>query len=302
MSDGDWNDLQYFLAVARTGRLTSAGKRLRVNHSTVDRRIRALEQSLNANLFERTPTGYLLSQSGRNLLPFAEDMEARWLAAASEIGHADERVSGTLRIGAPDGFGSYFLASRLGHVTAAYPELKIELVAMPRILNPTKREADITIGFERPTHGRLISRKLTDYSLHLYASKDYIARHGAPLSVSEVCQHPLIGYIEELVFVEQLDYLDDVVTGLDPQLTSTNIIAQLQMCREGHGLCVLPYFMARQHDDLEIVLPQIRLTRSFYIIYGENLAHLTRIRHMTGAIGEWALASRSELLSAERVA
>ena len=296
MNAVDWNDLQYFLAVARSSRLTAAARRLGVNHSTVDRRIRALEASLGTRLFDRLPSGFQLTQRGEDLLPYAEQMETHWLAAASEIAGGDVQISGNVRIGAPDGLGTYFLARRLAHFSTELPALDVELVAMPRVLNPSKREVDITIGFSRPDHGRLVSRKLTDYTLHLYASKDYLDAHGTPRDIEDLTTRPLIGYIEELIFVPELDYLWEISEKLHARLTSTNIVAQLMMAREGRGICVLPYFMARQHPELVMVLPERVITRSYFIMYAESLSHIARIRRTLESIIEWTRVSRSELI------
>ncbi len=292
----DWNDLQYFLAVARTNRLTAAARQLGVNHSTVDRRISALESSLGTRLFDRLPSGYQLSQRGEDLLPFAEQIETQWLAAAQEIAGGDVQISGNVRIGAPDGLGTYFLAPRLAHLSTELPALGIELVAMPRVLNPSKREVDITIGFSRPDHGRLVCRKLTDYTLHLYASEQYLRAHGAPRSIDDLTTRSLIGYIEELIFVPELDYLWEISDRLRANLTSTNIVAQLMMTREGRGICVLPYFMARQHPELVMLLPEYVITRSYFIMYAESLSRIARIRRALDSIIEWTRVSRSELI------
>lgn len=293
---GDWNDLKYFLAVARTGRLTAAAKRLAVNHSTVDRRIRALEQALKANLFERLPAGYRLTPCGEELLPFAEKIESLWLGASSRVSGADIQLSGSVRIGAPDGLGTMFLAPRLARLSEQFPELEIELVAMPRVLNPSKREVDITFGLTRPTQGRLISRKVTDYSLHLYASRSYLAAHGAPKNVGDLVSRPMIGYIKDLIFARELDYLADFGDGLVPRLTSTNLIAQVMMTLEGRGICVLPYYVARRYPELEPVLPNQSIMRSYYMILGEDIVHIARIRHVADAVTQWMKESKAELV------
>lgn len=304
MSDGmggDWNDLRYFLAVARGGRLTAAAKHLGVNHSTVERRITALEKALAAKLFERPPTGFQLTAKGLELLPFAEEIESRWLVAASEVSGADVRLSGSIRIGAPDGLGMFFLASRLGVFSTRYPDLDIELVAIPQVLNPSKREADIAIGFTRPSQGHLTSRKLTDYSLSVYASQAFLERYGAIETAEDLHRVPFIGYIKDLVFVQELDYLNEISERLHPRLTSTNIVAQFMMTLAGHGIAVLPDYMAAQDRNLVRVAPQIRIVRSYYLSFSNSLAHLLRIRTVIGEMLEWVHEARPQLLPAARL-
>ena len=170
MEPVDWNHLQDFLAVARTGRLTAGAQRLGVDHTTLSRRIAALEAALKARLFDRSPQGYALTAHGERLLVRAEAMESLMLSAQSEVGEADLSVSGVVRIGAPEGFGSYFLAPCLPQLAEQHPELEIQLVAIPGVLSLSKREADVAIALSAPREGRLISKKLTDYSLSLYGA------------------------------------------------------------------------------------------------------------------------------------
>ena len=176
----NWDDARIFLAVARAGQILGAARRLELNHATVSRRIAALEEALGAKLFRRLTTGSELTPAGERFLDVAERMEADMIAARAAIAGEGEDVSGTVRIGAPDGFGVAFLAPRLGELTAQYRELKIQLVPVPRSFSLSRREADIAITTERPSEGRLVAAKLVDYSLGLYASRAYAQAHGLP--------------------------------------------------------------------------------------------------------------------------
>jgi len=177
----DWDDLKYFLEVSRRGRFTSAAQSLSVDHTTVSRRIDALERAVNAKLFDKTDRGFRLSESGEKLLPLAETIENAALRAQDNIAGGSSRLSGSVRIGAPEGFGSFFLAPRLPDLVTKHTGLDIELVALPRYLSLSKREADIGITLARPTSGRLYARKLTDYQLQLFASSNYLEEQG-PIS------------------------------------------------------------------------------------------------------------------------
>jgi DNA-binding transcriptional LysR family regulator len=279
MSRFDWDDLRFFLAVARAGRLTVAARRLGADHATVSRRISALESALKAKLFERRPQGYALTEHGERLLGKAESMETQALAVSSEIGGADLALSGTVRIGTPDGFGTLFLASRTAGFAAQYPDLEIQLVAMPRLLSLSKREADVAVSLAPPKEGKIIARKLTDYRLGLYATADYLDRHPAVGSAEDLHAHDMIGYIDDLIFMPELDYLDEVSKGLRPRLQSSNLVAQLQATLAGAGICVLPHFMASIESRLVPVLPdQVAIVRSFWLIVHADLKEVARIR------------------------
>ena len=150
MADFDWNDLRAFLAVARSGRLTAAAARLGVDHSTLSRRIAAIEHSLKAKLFDRSPSGYTLTDEGRRLLPIGEEMERLAIGAGEAVGGASKSVAGTVRIGSPEGFGSYFLAPRIAGLTDRHPRLKIQLVAASAVFSLSKREADVVVPQATP--------------------------------------------------------------------------------------------------------------------------------------------------------
>ncbi len=289
----DWNDLRYFLSVARTGRLTEASRRLGTDHATVSRRIKALEDALDARLFERSPRGYALSEAGERLLVHAERMESSAARMQSEIAGENMALGGAVRVGAPDGFGTFFLAPRIGALTRLYPELELQIVAMPRVFSLSKREADIAIGLARPTEGRLVSRKLTDYRLHLYASRSYLGRHAPIESPADLGGHVVIGYIPDLIFAPELDYLPQVSSQIKPRLTSSNLVAQMRAASAGAGLCVLPDFMAVENGDLVAVLPaDIHLTRTFWLILHADLRDTARVRAVADFIASQVEGAR----------
>jgi DNA-binding transcriptional LysR family regulator len=146
----NWDDIRVFLAVARSGQILAAARRLGINHATAARRITSLETNLGAQLVVRRTNGCGLTGEGEAFLVHAERMEAEMLAAQSNLGRTDSAISGTVRIGAPDGFGVSFLAPRLGTLIARHPDLRLQLVPVPRSFSLPQREADIAITVERP--------------------------------------------------------------------------------------------------------------------------------------------------------
>jgi DNA-binding transcriptional LysR family regulator len=294
MSRFDWDDLRFFLAVARAGRLTVAARRLGADHATVSRRISALEAALKAKLFERRPQGYALTEHGERLLSKAESMETQALAVSSEIGGADLALSGTVRIGTPDGFGTLFLAPRTAGFAAQYPDLEIQLIAMPRLLSLSKREADVAVSLAPPKEGKIVARKLTDYRLGLYASAEYLARHPAVTSPEDLHAHEMVGYIDDLIFTPELDYLDEVSKGLRPRLQSSNLVAQMHATLAGAGICILPHFVASLDPRLVPVMPdRVTIVRSFYLIVHSDLKDVARIRATMDFLVREVRAARS---------
>jgi DNA-binding transcriptional LysR family regulator len=277
MTEIDWNDLKVLLAVGRAGKLSAAATKLRADHATVSRRMSALEDALQVKLLERRSTGVVLTEQGEKLMQSAEAMESLALAGLSEI-HQTE-VSGAVRIGAPEGFGSYFLAPRLGALCDQHPNLEIELVAMGAVFSLSKREADIAVGLTRPEQGRLFSRKLTDYRLALYASRDYFDTHPPIEKVSDLKQHRIIGYIEDLLFSSELSNMFAQAGVPVPRFRSSNLIAQMKATVAGAGLCMLPAFIAENHAQLQPVLPNdIATRRAFWLTVHADLRDLARVR------------------------
>lgn len=275
----DWSDLRSFLAVARSGRLTVAASRLRVDHSTLSRRLAGLEQDLKAKLFDRSPTGYTLTEQGRRLMPLAEEMERLALGAGEAVGGSAASVEGVVRIGSPEGFGSYFLAPRIAGLQDRYPQLVVQLVAASAVFSLSKRDADLVISVSRPPAGRLKVSKLTDYDLGLYAAQAYVDSHAPIASAADLSRHRFVSYIGDLLNFPELDMLQQVAEGGTTSIESSNLVAQLRATLAGAGLCVLPAFLAREEPGLIRVLPdEICLTRSLWLIVHQDLADLARVK------------------------
>ena len=279
LADFDWNDLRSFLAVARSGRLTVAAARLRLDHTTLSRRIGALEHGLRAKLFDRSPSGYTLTEQGQRLLPIAESMERVAIGAAEAVGGTAAGIDGIVRIGSPEGFGSYFLAPRVPKLKRSYPDLTVQLVAASAVFSLAKRDADIVISVSRPPAGRLVATKLIDYDLALYAAPAYLAEHPAIRSEQDLGRHAFVSYIGDLLTFPELDFLQHVAPDGCSSVQSSNLVAQLKATQAGAGLCVLPAFLAVEESGLVRVLPErVSLTRSLWLTVHQDLSELARIR------------------------
>lgn len=299
MTDFNWNDLRAFLAVARTGRLTAAAARLGADHTTVARRIAALEGALGARLFDRSPQGYALTAHGERLLPSAEQVESLTLRAAGQVGAADQTLTGAVRIGAPEGFGSYVLAPLMVRLADRHPQLEIQLLAIPGVVSLSKREADIAVTLSPPREGRLVSRKLTDYGLGLYAAPAYLDVRPPIRTRADMAGHRFIGYIGDLLYAPELDYMQAPDVDIRVALQSSNLIAQLQAALAGAGLCVLPDFIAAREPGLRRVLPRdVGLQRSLWLVVHADLKSLARIRAVMSMILEEVRADRTRFLGA----
>ena len=278
----DWDDLRLFLMLARLRRLGPVGAMVGQNATTVGRRIQRLEQSMQKTLFERTVAGYNLTSDGQALLINVEGMEREALGIAQGEG-SEGLLTGTIRLSTAEGFGSHVLAPRLPTFTAAHPGVTVDLIASTGFLNPSRREADLAIMLSRPKAGPLIVRKLTTYRLGLYAHRRFIAERGEPHEVLDLLDRPLVGYVPDLVYAPELNYLADLDLRLKATIRSSSINAQAELVAAGAGFGVLPCFLAQRVPGLVRLLPQqASISRTFWLVVHRDVRQLARINRFLG--------------------
>lgn len=276
----DWDSLRIFLATARSETLSGAGRALRMDAATVGRRLARLEADLAQVLFVKSPQGYALTEAGRRLLPAAEAAEQAARAATDAFRAAGEGLSGQVRIGAPDGCANHLLPQVCTRLAAENPDLEIQILAQPRVVNLSKREADLAVSVSPPTGGRLLVQKISDYRLSLAASRDYLAAHPPVSTWDDLKAHRLVGYIPDMIFDKELDYMAEL--GLRPAAFSSNSAAvQLNWVRQGAGIGIVHGFALQDMPDMCPVLPErVSLTRRFHLLRHADDRHragLTRL-------------------------
>ena len=206
----DWDDIAFFLELVRHGQLVGAAKRLKVDHTTVSRRIRALEDALECKLFSRTRTGFVLTETGLKILEHAEAMEFRAHSISRAVGFEGAEAGGTVRIATMEGIGSFYLGPRIRQFHHRHPSILVELVTAPRWINLSKREAEIFISFPKPSERRLITRKVGEFRVFLYASNEYLKRRGEPRTEGELDCHDFVDYIDDLIEIQAVRWLADI--------------------------------------------------------------------------------------------
>lgn len=282
--DIHWDDLRIYLAVARTESLSAAGKILRVDPATVGRRIARLEEMLGSPLFGKSPQGYALTDAGQRLLAHAERAEQAMGAAVAELQGQTGTLAGQIRIGAPDGCANFILPQVCAAIMADNPDLDLQIVALPRVFNLSKREADMAIGVSPPNAGRLSVQKITDYRLHLAASRAYL-RQAPPITcLDDLAQHRVVGYIADMIFDKELDYLAEIGV---PRvaLASNSVSVQFNWVRNGAGIGIVHDFAMPFGRGIRKILPEtISLTRSFYLIRHADDRRLERLNRFAAAL------------------
>jgi DNA-binding transcriptional LysR family regulator len=259
------DDLLVLLAVGRSGRFVTAADELGINHTTISRRIAALEESIGGRLLARSAGGWELTELGREALSAAEAVES---AVRSLAGPAGSRtLEGVVRMSATDGFSAYIAAPAAARVRQRHPKVSVEIIAATRRATQQRSGLDIEVVVGEPQVHRAEAARLGDYRLGLYGSREYLADHGAPTSRAELAGHPLVYFVDSMLQVDDLDLARTFAPAMRESVTSTNVFVHVEATRAAAGLGLLPCFMADRHDDLVRVLPDdVGLLLTYWLV------------------------------------
>ncbi|MFV2052578.1 LysR family transcriptional regulator [Aliiroseovarius sp. YM-037] len=281
-----WDDMRIFLSVARFESLSRAGKSLKIDPATVGRRIARLEDDLGAPLFIKSPQGYALTDAGSRLVDHATRAEQSLTLGLEEVRGQAGQLTGSVRIGAPDGSANYLLPQVCAEICDNNPGLEVQIVALPRVFNLSKREADMAVTVSPPTAGRLVVQKVSDYHLHLAATERYLATHPPIKTIADLRQHRLIGYIPDMIFDKELDYLDALKTDR-VQLASNSFSVQFNFVRQGAGVAIVHDFAIPSAEGIKRILTdQVSLTRSFYLVRHSDDRRVERLNRFAALLGQ----------------
>ena len=272
----DWDDARFFLAIARAGSVSGAGRSLRVQQSTVSRRLAGLEDVLGARLFERTPDGYVLTSAGETLKARAERMEEEALSAERELLGRESRIAGVVRLTTPEAFGNGFMTPLVARLRLEQPEILLELVAANARLSLTKREADLALRTGRPQQALLVMRKMGELADALYASRAYLQRRGRP--AGDLGDHDYIDYDDAYLNQSEMAWLRQLARGGRCALRVTGTHGMFGAISAGLGVGVLPCWMGDATEGLERVLPAERYAADLWMVLHRDLRHVARIR------------------------
>lgn len=284
--EANWDDMRVFLAVARAESLSGAGKTLKMDPATVGRRIQRLEEAFGTPLFVKSPQGYALTNEGERLLPRAEQAEQAMTLAVEETSGQTGTLNGVVRIGAPDGCANFLLPQVCARMREKHPGLELQIIAQPRVVNLTRREADMAIAVSAPDTGRLTVQKITDYRLHLAASRRYLRRHDPIETMDDLQKHRMIGYIPDMIFDKELDYL--AASGNDQLgISSNSVSVQLNLLRQSAGVGIVHDFALPFVGKVsKILTDQFSLTRSFYLLRHADDRKVERLSRVAAELAD----------------
>jgi DNA-binding transcriptional LysR family regulator len=292
------DDLLVLLAVARSGRFTTAGRQLGLNHTTIARRVAALEAQLGGRLLTReasgTGSGWELTPLGSRALAAAEGVE-RALGGLHERGGSP--LEGLIRLSATDGFSGFVAAPAMAALRRRHPEVTLEIVTGTRQASQQRAGADLEVVVGRPQVRRARAIHLADYALGLYASRDYLRDHAAPTDPDQLAGKPLVYFIESMLHVDSLDHARRVVPGMTDAVASTNVYVHVDATRGGAGFGLLPVFLANQHDDLVRVMPdRVEQRLPYWLVARADALRQPAVAAFLGALEERLAEVRGDLV------
>jgi molybdate transport repressor ModE-like protein len=291
----DWNELRLIRAIARSGGLVAAASALAIDHSTAFRRLHAIEKRLGHQLFERAPGGtYRPTPMGERMASAAERMEDEMLALARDIAGRDHRLTGHLRVTSSETLAHKLLTPHLAAFRRSHPGIIVELTIENRVLNLTRREADVALRPVRPKEGDLWGRKLADVVWTIYGATAYIKQHGAPRATRDLGSHMLIGWDDMAAGIRVAEWLAAIAPLSSVVYRTSSLINQLNAAKAGIGLATLPCYLGDTEPGLVRVLPGpiAELTRELWIITHVDLRRTARVQAFFELVGGGLAAER----------
>jgi len=290
------DDLLVLLEVSRSAKFTTAAQALGLNHTTVSRRIAALEKSLGGRVLARAAGGWELTELGERAVRVAEQVE-EVLATLGPGGRAPDPITGVVRMTATDGFSAYIAAPAVARLRRAHPGLSVEVVTMTRRALQQRSGLDIEVVVGEPQVHRAEAVRLGEYMLGMYASRAYLAEHGTPATVADLNGHPLVYFVDSMLQVDLLDAPRRLVPAMRDGLTSTNVFVHVEATRAGAGIGFLPCFMGDLHDDLVRLLPdQIAERLPYWMVLRPDSMRRPAVAAVVQALREQVTMHREKLL------
>ncbi|WP_079598361.1 LysR family transcriptional regulator [Arthrobacter sp. P2b] len=290
------DDLLVLLAVSRSAKFTTAAQALGLNHTTVSRRIAALEKALGGRVLARATGGWELTELGEQAVRVAEQVE-EVLGTLGPAGKAPDPIAGVVRMTATDGFSAYIAAPAVARLRREHPGLSVEVVTMTRRALQQRSGLDIEVVVGEPQVHRAEAVRLGDYMLGMYASRSYLAEHGTPATVAELNEHPLVYFVDSMLQVDDLDAPRRLVPAMRDGLTSTNVFVHVEATRAGAGIGFLPCFMGDLHDDLVRLLPtEIAELLPYWMVLRPDSLRRPAVAAVVGALREQMAAHHEALM------
>jgi len=292
----DWNQLRILLAISRSRSLSGAARVLAVQHSTVGRRLAQLEETLQTQLFDRTPEGYVPTPAGQLVLARARAIEEQALALEREVAGRDARISGTVRITALDACVTELILPAVPMLQERHPDLHLVVSSEIRVVDLGRREADIAVRYVRPKEPNLVVRRLADTGSALYASRPYLRTHGLPEGPTALDGHRFVGLAPEYSFASEERWLQKHGRGVDVVVRVASQLALHAAVRAGIGIGILECYIGDRDPELMRVSQEPILKDTWWLVVHRDLRNAARIRAVMDFLVDLGTTQRDRLL------
>ncbi len=292
----EWSDIPYFLAAARGGNLSAAARQLKVNRSTVFRRIEQLETSLGVKLFERLPDGLALSEAGQEMLETGRKIEEQMLDLGRRVTGRDYQLSGVIRVTTTDDLAYGLLPRHLARFHQVYPSIQVELVATARIMSLTKRDADVALRATRDPEGEMVGRKLSGVAVSLYGTADYLEGKKTPVTLADLKDHSVITFDESFAHLEASKLIKRHVPETNVVYRTESLVLQLAAVRADVGLAYLPCYLGDRDSRLvRIFPPDLGIGTDLWLVTHGDLRRNARVRAFMESMAKFITRDRDFL-------
>lgn len=294
-SNGDliWDDLRVFLAVGRAGTLSGAAKQMNIGLATVSRRIERLEAAIGQPLFVRHQSGYSLTEDANTLIARAEEMETAALSLTAGL-NSDARVTGVVRLATAENFATGFILPQIGRLKANHPGLTLEVVTDIATVNLHRRDADIALRMVKPDRGNVSLQRLGMLGFGLYGSSDYVASRRGDDNANQFDTDDFIGWSEGYAHLPAAQWVERILKGRAPAVSTTSVATQLIACVAGQGLAVLPHFLAKPRA-LICLDADLGVDQPIWLVMQTDLAQSRRVRVVADFLRDVVQQNRSAL-------
>lgn len=295
----NWSFLKDFLTVTEAGSLSAAARRLGISQPTLSRRMAALEEELGAELFRRGPRGLELTEAGEAILEPARQMREGANALELAVSGRDRELAGPVRITATEGLAVEWLTPELSDFRAAHPRIDLEVLIRNTAVNVLRREADIALRLGRPQQMELVTRRVGELALGLYASRAYLEEVGTPRTPEDMEHHRAVSFDESYAYTGAGSWLERSLGSARVVYRANQLSAQLAAIRAGFGIGGQSRFIASRVPDLVRVLPERETRLEIWLVTHPGLRRSARIRAVYDFVAERLTAARA-LLADER--
>lgn len=282
---GDWDDVRYFLSVAKTGSFSAAATQLNTKQTTVGRRIQALERRLGAKLFDRHRHGMEVTPAARGVLVQAESMLSNATAIERHLAGLDREMSGVVRIASTEGIAAHWLVPRLGQLRRTHPDIIVQVIASDQVLDLATRQADLAIRFFRPTSNQLVAARVGQFNMSIFAAPSYIEQYGLPQKLEDLREHHIVDHTVLHALPAMKPWTDVVERSLSVVLRTNSSYAAMEAVAVGYGISVFPDYVAKM-SNLVAAPIDLRIVRDVWLVSHEETNKGARIRTVIDYVRE----------------